>query len=62
MRFKGTPGLHVVDAETGRQVGVFDGKGYMEVADEAMAARMKRVFNISEPRKKRAVPEGKEVK
>ena len=44
MRFKGKPGMHVIDRETGARIGVFDTKGYIDVADERYAARMCRRF------------------
>ena len=62
MRFKGTPCLHVMDATSGAEIGRFDSKGYLEIENEKVAARMKRRFMPApEKQKKAAPPEEKEV-
>lgn len=63
MRFKGTPGMHVIDTDTGKTIGMFSDKGYLSVEDEAMVKRMKKRFAPAPVKQKKAVaPKGKEVK
>lgn len=63
MRFKGKPGVHVIDADTGKTIGVFDDKGYLSVEDETILKRMKKRFTPVPVKQKRAEsPKGKEVK
>jgi len=62
MRFKGTPGLFVIDSKTGTKIGKFDSKGYLEVKDERMAARMQKRFAPAQAKQKKAsLPKVKEV-
>ena len=56
MRFKGMPGMHVVDAETNTPVGVFNGRGFLEVTDEELVERMKRVFTPAPVRQRKNKP------
>ncbi len=63
MKFKGEPGVYVIDSATGKQIGRFDDKGYLDIKDEKTAARMKNRFMIAEKKQKPAeTPKGKEVK
>ncbi len=62
MKFKGEPGLCVIDSVTGRQIGRFDEKGYLCISDEKSAQRMKGSFTPVKEKKKAAAQKGKGVK
>lgn len=61
MRFRGTPGLHVIDSTTGTEIGKFDAKGFLEIDDNRLAERMKRSFLPAPIRQKKAATPKKEV-
>ncbi len=52
MRFKGRPGMCVFDYHKDTLVGRFDAKGYLDVDDEALHARMARQFRAVRQRQK----------
>lgn len=63
MKFKGEPGMYVIDSVTGKQIGRFDEKGYLDIEDDKTAVRMKNSFtSVQEKQKSAAAPKGKEVK
>ena len=63
MKFKGEPGMYVIDSATGKRIGRFDDEGYLDVKDEKTVIRMKnRFMSVQKKQKTAATPKGKEVK
>lgn len=62
MKFKAEPGLCVIDSATGRQIGRFDEKGYLNINDEKTAQRMEKRFTKVKEKQRAAATKGKGVK
>ncbi len=62
MKFEAEPGLYVIDSVTGRQIGRFDEKGYMNINDEKTAQRMEKRFAKVNEKQRMTAPKGKGVK
>ena len=62
MKFKAEPGLCVIDSVTGRQIGRFDEKGYLNINDEKTAQRMEKRFTKVKEKQRADSPKSKGVK